>query len=92
MTARIDDLDVLQQWQLPKQPITARDAWLRLIERVSHDLDKTSQLALEHILTQGNLSERIVSACRGDYSRATLTSVYHSLSDCLLNNQPFWPL
>lgn len=89
---RIDDTELLTQWHLPKKhTMTAREAWTMLIERVSPALDKTSQLALEHILRHGNLSERILRACRNDFSREKLTSVYRQLGVCLLKNQQFQP-
>lgn len=87
LQVRIDDSEVLTQWQLPKRTMTARDAWTLLIERVSTDLNNVSQRALEHILREGNLSERILRACRNEYSRATLTRVYRQLGDNLLTNQ-----
>ncbi len=83
----IDDSVVLEQWQLPKRTMTARDAWSMLLESVAHDLDNTSQLALEHILRHNNLSERILHACQGDYTRPNLTRVYRQLGDCLVDNQ-----
>ena len=83
----IDDSEVLSQWQLPKRNMTARDAWSMLIERVSPDLTPVSQKALEHILREGNLSERILRACRKEYNRAALTRVYRQLGDNLLTNQ-----
>ena len=86
---RIDSLEILAGLQLPKHPMSVRDAWSLLIERVRSDLDLPSQCALEHILTHGSLSERILKACRGDYNKASLAKVYHQLSDCLLHNQPF---
>jgi len=87
LSVLIDDSEVLTQWQLPKRNMTARDAWSMLIERVSLDLTPVSQQALEHILREGNLSERILRACRKEYNRATLTRVYRQLSDNLLTNQ-----
>lgn len=93
LTVPIDDDEVLTQWQLPKKhAMTARDAWALLIERVSPELDQTSQLALEHILRQGNLSERILHACQGDTDRETLAKVYRQLGGCLLKNQQFQSL
>jgi len=93
LAVHIDDKEILTQWQLPqKHPMTARDAWTLLIERVSPDLDMTSQLALEHILRQGNLSERILRACQGNTGRETLTQVYRQLGGCLLKNQQFQSL
>ena len=90
---RIDDREVLAQWQLPeKRAMTARDAWSLLIERVSPELNQASQLALEHILGQGNLSERILRSCHSDFSKKRLSYVYRQLVDCLLKNQQFQPL
>lgn len=88
----VDDKNVLTQWQLPKRTLNVLDAWSLLIERVSTDLDQQSQRILEQILTHGNLSERILKACRGDYSHSTLMQVYRKLSEHLLANQQFVPL
>ena len=87
LSVMIDDSELLTQWQLPKRYMTTRDVWSMLIERVSPNLNHVSQRALEHILSQGNLSERILQACRNEYNRATLTRVYRQLGDCLLTNQ-----
>ena len=88
----IDDSQLLTQWQLPKRSMTIRDIWSLLIERVSPNLDQPSQLALENILRHGNLSERILRACKQDYSKSNLSSTYRQLGQCLLNNQLFCPL
>lgn len=87
----IDDKDVLAQWQLPTNGITAREAWSQLIEGVSSSLSESNQRALEHILHHGNLSERILRACHDDSSRQTLAHVYHQLGDCLLSNTQYTP-
>ena len=92
LAVRIDDTDVLTQWQLPKKhAMTARDVWSLLIEQTSPQLDQSSQLALENILRHGNLSERILRACRRDFSKATLIQVYRQLGDCLLKNRQLLP-
>ena len=88
----IDDSVVLEQWQLPKRRMTARDAWSLLLERESSNLNQSTQQSLELMLSQGNLSERILRACNNDYSHAMLKSVYRQLGDCLLSNQQFRPL
>ena len=88
----IDEKDLLEQWQLPqKRTMILRDVWSLLIEGVSSELDYTSQLALEHILKYGNLSERIVRACCSEFSKEKLTSVYRKIGDCLIINQQFQP-
>ncbi len=79
----VDDIELLTQWQLPKRSMTVRDVCCQLIERVSPDLEHKFQLALEHILSQGNLSERILSALK----RSSIQEVYLQLSTCLLNNR-----
>ncbi len=92
LAVRIDDSDVLEQWHLPKKhTMPLSDVWSFLIEQVSTELDQTSQLALEHILQNGNLSERILRACRNDFSKEKLTSVYRQIGDCLVQNQQFQP-
>lgn len=85
----VDDTEILSQWQLPKRTMTLRDAWSMLIERISPQLDQISQCALEHILSQGNLSERLLKACRGELNKAKLKTIYRQLSDCLINNESF---
>ena len=88
----VEDSELCAQWQLPKRKMTAHAIWSQLLERVSTDLDRSSQTTLETILSQGNLSERILRACGSDHSKSTLTRVYRQLGDCLLTNQLFNPL
>lgn len=85
----VDEVQLLEQWQLPARSISLRDAWSLLIERVSPSLSAHTQNILESILKHGNLSQRILQACHNDYSRSQLTKVYQQLSDCLLTNQFF---
>jgi gamma-glutamyl:cysteine ligase YbdK (ATP-grasp superfamily) len=91
LATRLDHAALFRQWQLPKKSMNIRDIWSFLIERVSHQLDNASQRSLEHILHHGNLSERIVRACRGDYTRPQLQQIYQQLATCLLTNQLFRP-
>jgi gamma-glutamyl:cysteine ligase YbdK (ATP-grasp superfamily) len=88
----IDDQELTKQWQLTQSAKSCRQVWSQLIERVSSHLDQPSQLALEYILSQGNLSERLLRACGQDHSKANLSRVYRQLGHCLLTNQPFNPL
>lgn len=91
LTLSLDDPELCAQWQLPKRKMTCRNIWSKLIERVSTDLDSNSQRALEYILRQGNLSERLLRACGNEYSKTTLANVYRQLSHCLLINEMFNP-
>ena len=85
----IDDMNFLAACELPNRQMTARDAWSLLIERVCSELSGTDQRALENILMYGNLSQRILRACKSDYSRANLIKIYRDLGDCLSSNQLF---
>jgi hypothetical protein len=85
----VDDSELCQQWQLPKRSMNIRTIWSLLLERFCTDLDAHSQRILEQILIKGNLSERILRACKPNPSKDTLKSVYQKLSNCLLKNQPF---
>jgi gamma-glutamyl:cysteine ligase YbdK (ATP-grasp superfamily) len=88
----ITDQAVLNQWLLPSTaPLTIREVWQILIQRVTHRLTKETRLQLDTILQHGNLSERILRACQNDFSRTTLKHVYQQLGDCLLKNQQFIP-
>lgn len=86
----VEDTQLLGQWQLPPRAISVREVWAQLIARVSSALDSTSQVILEHILSHGSLSERVLAACRQDTSRETIAAVYRQLGQCLLANQVFY--
>ncbi|KTD19133.1 Glutamate--cysteine ligase, GCS2 [Legionella lansingensis] len=88
-TVCVDDPELYRQWQLPTRSMTTRDIWSHLIERISPELDYGSQQTLEFILSQGNLSERLLYACGAEISQQTLTRLYRQLSHCLLTNQLF---
>lgn len=79
--------DILQQWQLTRGAKNCREVWAQLLERVSSDIDYHSQLMLQTILAQGNLSQRIVNACGSDFSRRNLKRIYRQLGHCLMDNQ-----
>jgi len=83
------DNDIKQQLYLPKHVHTIHDAWSYLIAQVSPNLDLDSQIALEYILKYGNLSERLLHACHGQYDHNTLLKIYRDLSNCLVQNQQY---
>lgn len=89
LSVQIDDKELLTQWQLPLRLSTLRDIWSYLIEQVSSDLENSQQLALEHILHQGNLSERILRAAGNNYQKDSLSKIYRQLTHCLITNQQF---
>lgn len=89
MDVEINDQELCRQWQLKKGIRSCHDVWAQLIEQVSGDLDQNSQLALEHILSQGNLSERLLRVCGKKPSQDKLWHNYQKLGYCLEHNQMF---
>ncbi|MBI2786987.1 MAG: glutamate--cysteine ligase [Legionella longbeachae] len=85
----IEDSELLIQWQVPKRLRTLHEVWSYLIERNSSALECNEQLALELILSQGNLSERILRASGENINLDTLKKVYAQLTSCLLSNEQF---
>lgn len=85
----VEDPELYAQWLLPKRRWTCQQIWYSLLEKVSSKLDQECQRTLEYILTQGNLSERLLRACGDNIEKKTLTPVYRQLGDCLFSNQLF---
>ncbi|ASQ47164.1 glutamate-cysteine ligase family protein [Legionella clemsonensis] len=91
LTVWIDDAELTKQWQLPQRTMITRTIWSNLIEKVSSTLDNSTQKTLEFILSQGNLSDRLLNACGNEINQSTLTRIYRQLSHCLMTNQLFNP-
>lgn len=91
LSFRVDDSALKAQWQIPNRLNTARSIWSFLIETVSTQLDQKSQLALEFILSKGNLSERLLSSCGESLNHSVLKNIYRQLGHCLLKNELFNP-
>ena len=91
LAVTIDDRELMTQWQLPHRTLTLREVWSQLIEKISSELEQKQQLTLELILSQGNLSERILRAIGKDIDKNLLQKVYHQLTHCLISNQQFMP-
>jgi gamma-glutamyl:cysteine ligase YbdK (ATP-grasp superfamily) len=91
LAVKIDDRELMEQWQLPHRTMTLGEIWSRLIENISSQLEQNQQLALELILSQGSLSERILRAIDKSTDKNLLQRVYHQLAYCLVSNQQFMP-
>ncbi len=85
----ITDSQILEHWQLPKRNLKARDAWSMLIEKVSSDLSHETQRTLQHILSQGNLSERILRVYQQSPQHDQIERIYRQMVECLSKNQLF---
>ena len=89
LETEINNKELFTQWQIAGSAKTTREVWHQLIEEVSTDLDSTSQQALETILSQGNLSDRLLRAVGNDYQHKTLVALYRQLGECLLENRQY---
>ncbi|MBA4697153.1 MAG: glutamate--cysteine ligase [Legionella sp.] len=89
LESSLEDRTLSEQWGLSPKTRTSREIWAALIEKVSTDLDHSTQKILEYILSYGNLSERLLNAYKGNTQSNILYQLYHQLSQCLLNNQLF---
>lgn len=87
----VENKELLKQWQLPTSSMTVRDIWSLLLDKVSSQLNQKEQLALELILKQGNLSERILLAAGAKFNHPHLMAIYQQLAHCLSFNQQFLP-
>lgn len=87
----VDNLTLINQWRLPQKPMSVKKVWSLLIEQISSKLEQSHQRALEHILTHGNLSERILKTTHHKHDQHSLNQTYSQLTDCLLNNELFTP-
>lgn len=89
LSVQIDDHELSNQWQLPHRTMMLNEVWSHLIERISSELEANEQLALEHILSQGNLSDRILRAGANELNENTLKKIYGQLAHCLISNRQF---
>jgi len=72
--------------------ITAIDLWRHICSHLEkHYPSILAPFAeeIEVLITQGNLTDRILRSINGKYSHDIVTSVYHKLCDCVQNNKIF---
>ncbi len=89
LSTPVNSPELFRQWQVPQCLATFRDIWSYLIEKNSSALEYKEQLALEQILAQGNLSERILRAAEKNINLSSLKKIYEQLTFCLISNQQF---
>lgn len=71
---------------------TLGDLWRHLFEivcKASPEFRDEHASAVEHILTQGTLADRILKSANSDFSRQKLKAVYETLCECLSENRLF---
>ncbi|MHA6247842.1 carboxylate-amine ligase [Pontibacter sp. CAU 1760] len=73
-------------------PVTARALWHHVVQQIAPDSgDKASIEMIQTLLTQGNLSRRILNAVGSDPSTDEIKTVYRQLANCLQNGEIFSP-
>ncbi len=92
--AIITDADFLALFGIENGPLSVRDVWKFLVERIDrndHAALSPHRTALEKILAEGTLSSRIVRALGGEASPEKIRGVYRTLADCLETGSLFSP-
>jgi gamma-glutamyl:cysteine ligase YbdK (ATP-grasp superfamily) len=88
----VDAPDVLAAFGLSTSPLTVKELWQMILERVESVFDEThfspaARAIIRKLLAQGPLARRIVNRLEGDSGR--LPEIYDELCDCLHTGQMF---
>ncbi len=90
----IDQQDYLQVFGVQEKTATVQELWLHIFGKLSvkegSDLAKRKS-AVNILLKEGTLAQRMVRALNGNYSQENIAQVYRKLSTCLVQNKMFVP-
>ena len=86
--AVVKDALYLRSFGVGGASITLRELWAHLIETLDVTVDGRRD-ALDVIVRQGCLSERILRGLDGDLRPASIRNVYSALADAMRANRPF---
>lgn len=92
--AIITDATYLQAFGYDERPFcSVNELWQSILQQkfITENLDPSWNNTIEIILTEGNLSKRIVKALHGNYSAANIIAIYRKLSETLSNGAIFVP-
>lgn len=87
--AVIDQPEYLKVFGFGPEKVVAGKLWASITEKVMNDRLRPWRPALDVILSQGTLAERIILDLRQDYSRESIVAVYRRLASCLANDEMF---
>lgn len=85
----VDHAGYLQVFGLKERNVTVGSLWKFIVDRLIQDGNPVLERhrpALDVILSEGTVAQRIVKALGGDYSRRNIESVYRRLCECLQRN------
>ncbi len=88
----IDNISYLASFGL-SAPSTVADVWKNILASLpaTSAYQKINRQIINTILNQGSLSERILAALQGDFSKENILFVYRKLGLCLEENKLFIP-
>jgi len=92
LATQIDNISYLASLGL-SAPSTVADVWKNILASIpaTSAYQKINRQIINTILDKGSLSERILIALQGDYSKENILFVYTKLGHCLEENKLFIP-
>jgi gamma-glutamyl:cysteine ligase YbdK (ATP-grasp superfamily) len=92
LASQIENISYLASFGL-STPSTVADVWKNILASIpaTSAYQKINRQIINTILNQGSLSERILRALEGDFSKEKILLVYKKLSICLEENKLFIP-
>jgi len=92
LASQIENISFLASFGL-STPSTVADVWKNILASIpaTSAYQKMNRQIINTILNQGSLSERILRALEGDFSKENILFVYKKLGLCLEENKPFIP-
>ena len=74
-----------------RREVSVKQLWSYIFENVSFQLSKEAKEAIQIILSEGSLSQRILKVFYKDNSENSIREIYQQLAGCLAKNQLFQP-
>jgi len=92
LATQVDNISYLASFGL-STPSTVADVWKKILASIpaTSAYQKINRQVINTILNQGSLSERILRALQGDFSKKNILFVYKKLGMCLEENNLFIP-
>jgi carboxylate-amine ligase len=90
----ITDPNYLLAFGYDERPFcSVNNLWQSILQQtfVTEDLDPTWNNTIEIILSEGNLSKRIINSLHGNYSSQNIIAIYRKLSETLSNGSIYIP-
>jgi carboxylate-amine ligase len=90
----LDQQEYLQIFGVQEKKVTVQELWLHIVSRLSKgegsELERRKH-AINILLKEGTLAQRMVRAMNNNFSQANIAQVYRQLSVCLVQNKLFVP-